>query len=256
MLRVAPGLQPRGRGQKTRHGAGLWPPPPSSAKPYIKVRNNYFALDGLLGHTACTASAAGHRGPHRADRRGPWAPSAAGSAMNQLLAYDSYPQPCAGGCEFCSVLRGWRGNWLCARPGPRLPCTARWTPGKDPPHDRRRAIKMMRDSAICSQLPAGEDCIDTHALIDALRSRKFAGMEEHRCIRRNPRTTKFLRVTRRPCCRRNAWWCRYCSSFRMWSSPATRLFLPVTCAAKHCIYKCDSDGKMYTDAFAYAAKSW
>ena len=77
------------------------------------------------------------------------------------------------------------------------------------------AIKMMRDSAILVNTSRG-GLIDTHALIDALRQRKFAGVgldvyetEDNQIF--EDYSDDVLRSV---------------VAFLMWSSPATRLFLP------------------------------
>lgn len=93
-------------------------------KAYIKVRNNNFALDGLLGHTLY-GSAAGIVGTGRIGAA--MARICCGFGMT-VLAYDQVPQPCAGGP---GAVR--RAGGTAAHGGPRQPALP--ADAGDPPHD-------------------------------------------------------------------------------------------------------------------------
>lgn len=133
-------------------------------KAYIKVRNNNFALDGLLGYNLY-GSSAGIVGTGRI-----------GAAMARIchgfgmtvLAYDQYRNPALDGIvryvELDELLR--TADLISLH----CPLTAET-------HHIINAdtIKMMRDNAILVNTSRG-GLIDTNALIDALRARKFAGV--------------------------------------------------------------------------------
>ena len=130
-------------------------------KAYIKVRNNNFALDGLLGYNLY-GSSAGIVGTGRI-----------GAAMARIchgfgmtvLAYDQYRNPALDGIvryvELDELLR--TADLISLH----CPLTAET-------HHIINAdtIKMMRDNAILVNTSRG-GLIDTNALIDALRARKF-----------------------------------------------------------------------------------
>jgi len=133
-------------------------------KAYIKVRNNNFALDGLLGYNLY-GSSAGIVGTGRI-----------GAAMARIchgfgmtvLAYDQYRNPALDGIvryvELDELLR--TADLISLH----CPLTAET-------HHIINAdtIKMIRDNAILVNTSRG-GLIDTNALIDALRARKFAGV--------------------------------------------------------------------------------
>ena len=133
-------------------------------KAYIKVRNNNFALDGLLGYNLY-GSSAGIVGTGRI-----------GAAMARIchgfgmtvLAYDQYRNPALDGIvryvELDELLR--TADLISLH----CPLTAET-------HHIINAdtIKTMRDNAILVNTSRG-GLIDTNALIDALRARKFAGV--------------------------------------------------------------------------------
>lgn len=133
-------------------------------KAYIKVRNNNFALDGLLGYNLY-GTTAGIVGTGRI-----------GAAMARIchgygmtvLAYDQYKNPSLEGIvryvELDELLRTADLVSL------HCPLTAET-------HHliNARTIAMMRDSAILVNTSRGA-LIDTDALIAALRQRKFAGV--------------------------------------------------------------------------------
>ena len=133
-------------------------------KAYIKVRNNNFALDGLLGYNLY-GTTAGIVGTGRI-----------GAAMARIchgygmtvLAYDQYKNPSLEGIvryvELDELLRTADLVSL------HCPLTA------DTHHlINARTIAMMRASAILVNTSRGA-LIDTDALIAALRQRKFAGV--------------------------------------------------------------------------------
>lgn len=133
-------------------------------KAYIKVRNNNFALDGLLGYNLY-GSPAGIVGTGRI-----------GAAMARIchgfgmtvLAYDQYKNPALDGIvryvELDELLR--TADLISLH----CPLTA------ETYHMiNADTIKMMRGSAILVNTSRG-GLIDTDALIDALRHRKFAGV--------------------------------------------------------------------------------
>ena len=133
-------------------------------KAYIKVRNNNFALDGLLGSNLY-GSTAGIVGTGRI-----------GAAMARIchgygmtvLAYDQYKNPALEGLvryvELDELLR-------------TADLVSLHCPLTSETHHMINAdtIKMMRDSAVLVNTSRG-GLIDTRALIDALRARKFAGV--------------------------------------------------------------------------------
>ena len=133
-------------------------------KAYIKVRNNNFALDGLLGHTLY-GSAAGVVGTGRI-----------GAAMARIchgfgmtvLAYDQYRNPALEGfVRYVGLEELLRTADLISLHCPLTPETHHMI--------NADSIQMMRDSAILVNTSRG-GLIDTHALIDALRQKKFAGV--------------------------------------------------------------------------------
>lgn len=133
-------------------------------KAYVKVRNNNFALDGLLGYNLY-GSSAGIIGTGRI-----------GAAMARIchgygmtvLAYDQYKNPSLEGIvRYVSLEELLRGSDLISL---HCPLTAET-------HHliNRETIGMIRDSAILVNTSRGA-LIDTEALIEALRARKFAGV--------------------------------------------------------------------------------
>ena len=133
-------------------------------KAYIKVRNNNFALDGLLGHTLY-GSAAGIVGTGRIGAA--MARICCGFGMT-VLAYDQYRNPAL------EALVRYVGLEELLRTADLVSLHCPLTPETHHMIDAD-AIKMMRDSAILVNTSRG-GLIDTHALIDALRQRKFAGV--------------------------------------------------------------------------------
>ena len=133
-------------------------------KAYVKVRNNNFSLDGLLGYNLY-GSAAGIVGTGRI-----------GAAMARIchgygmtvLACDQYKNPALEGIvRYVELEELLRGSDLISL---HCPLTA----------DTRHLINadtigMIRDSAILVNTSRGA-LIDTGALIDALRRGKFAGV--------------------------------------------------------------------------------
>ena len=133
-------------------------------KAYIKVRNNNFALDGLLGYNLY-GSSAGIVGTGRI-----------GAAMARIchgfgmtvLAYDQYRNPALDGIvRYVELDELLRTADLISLHCP-LTAETRHIINAD-------TIKMMRDNAILVNTSRG-GLIDTNALIDALRARKFAGV--------------------------------------------------------------------------------
>ena len=133
-------------------------------KAYIKVRNNNFALDGLLGYNLY-GSSAGIVGTGRI-----------GAAMARIchgfgmtvLAYDQYRNPALHGIvRYVELDELLRTADLISLHCP-LTAETRHIINAD-------TIKMMRDNAILVNTSRG-GLIDTNALIDALRARKFAGV--------------------------------------------------------------------------------
>ena len=133
-------------------------------KAYIKVRNNNFALDGLLGHTLY-GRCAGIVGTGRI-----------GAAMARIchgygmtvLACDAYHDPAlADIVRYVGLEELLRAADLVSLHCP-LTAETRHLINKD-------TIALMRDTAILVNTSRGA-LIDTAALIDALRARKFAGV--------------------------------------------------------------------------------
>ena len=133
-------------------------------KAYIKVRNNNFALDGLLGHNLY-GSCAGIVGTGRI-----------GAAMARIchgygmtvLAYDQYRNPALEGiARYVPLEELLRAADLVSLHCP-LTAETRHLINAD-------TIARMRDNAILVNTSRG-GLIDTDALIDALRRRKFAGV--------------------------------------------------------------------------------
>ena len=133
-------------------------------KAYVKVRNNNFSLDGLLGYNLY-GSSAGIVGTGRI-----------GAAMARIchgfgmtvLAYDQYHNPSLEGIvRYVSLEELLRGSDLIS-----LHC-----PLTEETHHlvNKETIGMMRDSAILVNTSRGA-LIDTEALISALRAHKFAGV--------------------------------------------------------------------------------
>ena len=133
-------------------------------KAYIKVRNNNFALDGLLGYNLY-GSSAGIVGTGRIGAA--MARICCGFGMT-VLAYDQYRNPALEGLvRYVGLEELLRTADLVSLHCPLTPETHHMIDAD--------AIKMMRDSAILVNTSRG-GLIDTHALIDALRQRKFAGV--------------------------------------------------------------------------------
>ena len=133
-------------------------------KAYIKVRNNNFALDGLLGHNLYGACA-GIVGTGRI-----------GAAMARIchgygmtvLACDQYENPAlAGLVRYVPLEELLRAADLVSLHCPLTAETRHLINAK--------TIAQMRDHAILVNTSRGA-LIDTAALIDALRRRKFAGV--------------------------------------------------------------------------------
>lgn len=133
-------------------------------KAYIKVRNNNFALDGLLGHNLY-GSCAGIVGTGRI-----------GAAMARIchgygmtvLAFDQYRNPALEGiARYVPMEELLRAADLVSLHCP-LTAETRHLINAD-------TIARMRDNAILVNTSRG-GLIDTDALIDALRRRKFAGV--------------------------------------------------------------------------------
>ena len=133
-------------------------------KAYVKVRNNNFSLDGLLGYNLY-GSSAGIVGTGRI-----------GAAMARIchgfgmtvLAYDQYPNPALEGIvRYVGLEELLRGSDLISLHCP-LTADTRHLINAD-------TIPMIRDSAILVNTSRG-GLIDTKALIEALRRGKFAGV--------------------------------------------------------------------------------
>ena len=133
-------------------------------KAYVKVRNNNFSLDGLLGYNLY-GSAAGIVGTGRIGAA--LARICHGYGMT-VLACDQYKNPALEGIvRYVELEELLRGSDLISL---HCPMTA----------DTRHLINadtigMIRDSAILVNTSRGA-LIDTGALIDALRRGKFAGV--------------------------------------------------------------------------------
>ena len=182
-------------------------------KAYIKVRNNNFALDGLLGQNFYGACA-GIVGTGRIGAA--MARICHGFGMN-VLCYDMYKNPeVEKFARYVSLEELLQKADLVSLHCPLTEGTHHMI-NKD-------TIAMMRDSAILVNTSRG-GLIDTDALIEALRARKFGGVGLD-CTRM--RMTRCSRISPTMCWKTR--WCRYCSASPMWSLPATRRSLP----ARHC----------------------
>ena len=133
-------------------------------KAYVKVRNNNFSLDGLLGYNLY-GSSAGIVGTGRI-----------GAAMARIchgfgmtvLAYDQYQNPALEGIvRYVSLEELLHGSDLISLHCPLTAQTRHLI--------NAGTIAMIRDSAILVNTSRG-GLIDTDALIDALRQGKFAGV--------------------------------------------------------------------------------
>ena len=133
-------------------------------KAYVKVRNNNFSLDGLLGYNLY-GSSAGIVGTGRI-----------GAAMARIchgfgmtvLAYDQYQNPALEGIvRYVGLEELLRGSDLISLHCP-LTADTRHLINAD-------TIPMILDSAILVNTSRG-GLIDTKALIEALRKGKFAGV--------------------------------------------------------------------------------
>ncbi len=133
-------------------------------KAYVKVRNNNFSLDGLLGYNLY-GSSAGIVGTGRI-----------GAAMARIchgfgmtvLAYDQYQNPALEGIvRYVGLEELLRGSDLISLHCPLTAQTRHLI--------NAGTIAMIRDSAILVNTSRG-GLIDTDALIDALRQGKFAGV--------------------------------------------------------------------------------
>jgi len=133
-------------------------------KAYIKVRNNNFSLDGLLGHNLYGACA-GIVGTGRIGAA--MARICRGFGMNVLL-YDVYHNPVLDGVGRYAPLE----ELLQKADLVSLHC-----PLTESTHHliNEKTIAMMRDSAVLVNTSRG-GLIDTEALIAALRARKFGGV--------------------------------------------------------------------------------
>ena len=178
-------------------------------KAYIKVRNNNFALDGLLGHNLYGACA-GIVGTGRI-----------GAAMARIchgygmtvLACDQYENPAlAGLVRYVPLEELLRAADLVSLHCPLTAETRHLINAK--------TIAQMRDHAILVNTSRGA-LIDTAALIDALRRRKFAASA---LMFTRMRTARCLRISPTMCCKTRS--CQCCSAFPMSSSRATRRFSP------------------------------
>ena len=133
-------------------------------KGYIKVRNNNFALDGLLGQNFFGGTA-GIVGTGRIGAA--MARICAGFGMT-VLAYDVYPNPeLEGLARYVSLEELLRASDLVSLHCP-LNAATHHLIGAD-------TIPLMRDTATLVNTSRG-GLIDTDALIAALRRRKFAGV--------------------------------------------------------------------------------
>ncbi|MDD4849104.1 MAG: 2-hydroxyacid dehydrogenase [Gemmiger sp.] len=133
-------------------------------KAYVKVRNNNFALDGLLGYNLY-GSSAGIVGTGRI-----------GAAMAKIchgfgmtvLAYDQYHNPALEGiARYLPLDELLRSSDLISLHCPLTAETHHMI--------NEKSIAQMRDSAILVNTSRG-GLIDTDALIAALRQHKFAGV--------------------------------------------------------------------------------
>lgn len=133
-------------------------------KAYIKVRNNNFSLDGLLGYNLY-GSAAGIVGTGRIGAA--MARICCGFGMT-VLACDQYRNPALDGIvRYVGLEELLRTADLVSLHCPLTAETYHMI--------NAETIQMMRDSAVLVNTSRG-GLIDTRALINALRSRKFAGV--------------------------------------------------------------------------------
>ena len=133
-------------------------------KAYIKVRNNNFSLDGLLGYNLY-GSAAGIVGTGRIGAA--MARICCGFGMT-VLACDQYRNPALDGLvRYVGLEELLRTADLVSLHCPLTAETYHMI--------NAETIQMMRDSAVLVNTSRG-GLIDTRALINALRSRKFAGV--------------------------------------------------------------------------------
>ena len=133
-------------------------------KAYIKVRNNNFSLDGLLGYNLY-GSAAGIVGTGRIGAA--MARICCGFGMT-VLACDQYRNPALDGIvRYVGLEELLRTADLVSLHCPLTAETYHMI--------NAETIQMMRDSAVLVNTSRG-GLIDTRALINALRCRKFAGV--------------------------------------------------------------------------------
>ena len=133
-------------------------------KAYVKVKNYNFSLDGLLGDTffGCTAGIVG------TGRIGTAMAKICRGFGMRILAYDKYQNP---------ELKDWvtyveldellKNSDLVSLHSPLTPETKHMI--------NEKTIGIMKDSAILVNTSRGS-LIDTKALIDALRQKKFSGV--------------------------------------------------------------------------------
>lgn len=133
-------------------------------KAYVKVRNNNFSLDGLLGYNLY-GSTAGIVGTGKI-----------GAAMARIcrgygmtvLAHDQYENPALDGIvRYVELPELLRASDLVSLHCPLTEATHHMI--------NPATIALMRDSAILVNTSRG-GLIDTEALVDALRAHKFAGV--------------------------------------------------------------------------------
>lgn len=133
-------------------------------KAYIKVRNNNFALDGLLGHNLF-GGVAGIVGTGRIGVA--MAKICQGFGM-QILAYDKFPNPKLEGLlTYVTLEELLRRSDLVSLHCPLTEENYHML--------NRETLALMKDSAILVNTSRGP-LIDTDALLEALRQHRFSGV--------------------------------------------------------------------------------